>query len=276
MGIGAALLFMQCDKIEEPFMEAGEQKVTADTPYFEVRTQFIQKYLLEDYTGHTCINCPKAHVILHEMQEEMGDTLVCMAIHSGVNAKPEEGLFAADYRTALGDYLASHFVVSGYPKGMISRKTFDGKRVLDRTEWKAKMASVARTTAEIGLQIKDTSVALRPDSAYIFVKVSYLKENSRKMQLHVLVLEDSIVSAQKNGLSIDTNYVHNHMLRLNLSPIMGSVLNLGSTLEAGSSDIRAFALYRNPAWRWKHCQIVAFVTDTETEEVLQVENFKLK
>ena len=65
LGICAALLFVQCDKIEEPFMEAGDQKVTADTPYFEVKTQFIQKYLLEEFTGHTCLNCPKAHKIMH-------------------------------------------------------------------------------------------------------------------------------------------------------------------------------------------------------------------
>lgn len=276
LGICAGLLFVQCDKIEEPFMEGGEQKVAADTPYFEVKTHFLQKYLLEEFTGHTCINCPKAHEIMHEMQQEMGDTLVCMGIHSGSNAKPEEGLFAADYRTELGDYLAAHFGVSSYPKGMISRRTIDGKRMLERTEWKTKMASIARTPAEIGLQIRDTSVSARPDSAYVFVKVSYLKETARKLQLHVVVLEDSIVSAQKNGLKIDTNYVHNHMLRLNLSPINGSVLNLGETLEAGSSDIRAYAFRRNPAWRWKHCQIVAFVTDTETEEVLQVENFSLR
>lgn len=277
LGICAALLFMQCDKIEEPFIEAGEQKVTADTPYFEVKTQFIQKYLLEEFTGHTCMNCPKAHEIMHEMQQKMGDTLVCLAIHSGSNAKPEEGLFSADYRTDLGDYLTSHFGVSSYPSGMISRKLFEGNRVLsNRAEWKTKMASIARTPAEIGLQIRDTSVSAHPDSAYIFVKVSYLKETARKLQLHVVVLEDSIVSAQKNGYKIDTNYVHNHMLRLNLSPLVGSVLNTNNTLEAGSSDIRAYALWRNPAWRWKHCQIVAFVTDTETEEVLQVENYSLR
>lgn len=277
LGICAALLFMQCDKIEEPFIEAGEQKVTADTPYFEVKTQFIQKYLLEEFTGHTCMNCPKAHKIMHEMQQSMKDTLVCMAVHCGNFAEPGDAPYTADYRTPLGDYISKHFSITGLPKGMISRKSFDGNRSINYTDWKDKMNSIVRTPAEIGLQIKDTSVNLRPDSAYVFVKVSYLKETARPLRLSVVLLEDSIVSAQKQpDMSIITDYVHQHMLRINLSPLEGSVLNTGNTLEAGSSDIRAYALWRNPAWHWKHCQIVAFVTDAETEEVLQVENYKLR
>lgn len=276
IGIGAALLCMQCDKIEEPFMEVPEQKVAADTPYFEVQTQFIQKYLLEDYTGHTCLNCAKAHKIMHEMQAEMGDTLVCMAVHCLSFAKPEDAPYTADYRTPLGDYLAQHYSISGLPKGMINRREFDGNRVLNHTDWKAKMASIARTPAEIGIQIKDTSVATRPDSAYIFVKISYLKETSRSLRLHIVLLEDSVVSAQKQpDLSIDTHYVHQHVLRTNLSPLEGSVLSTGQS-AAGSTDIRAYAIWRNPAWQWRHCQIAAFVMDAETEEVLQVENYRLR
>ena len=73
IAICTGILFLQCDKIEEPFKEPSGQKVSADTPYFEVRTDFIQKYLLEDFTGHTCLNCPKAHTIMKEMQDAMKD-----------------------------------------------------------------------------------------------------------------------------------------------------------------------------------------------------------
>ena len=277
LGICAALLFVQCDKIEEPFMEAGEQKVAADTPYFEVKTHFLQKYLLEEFTGHTCLNCPKAHKTMQELQQSMKDTLICMAVHCGIYAEPGDAPYTADYRTPMGNYIEKYFNISGLPKGMISRKMFNGTRSLNYTDWKNTFASIPRKAAEIGLQIRDTSVNTRPDTAYIFVKVSYLKETSRPLRLSVVLLEDSIVSAQKQpDMTIISDYVHHHMLRTNLSPLEGSVLNTDNTLEAGSSDIRAYALWRNPAWRWKHCQIVAFVTDTETEEVLQVENYKLR
>lgn len=272
IGITACLLFAQCDKIEEPFKETA-QKVSADTPYFEVKTDFLQKYLLEDFTGHTCLNCPKAHKIMQEMEQAMGDTLICMAVHCDNFAAPADPPYTADYRTELGDYLARHFSISGLPKGMICRKVFDNKRVLNYSDWKSIAASLPRTAPEFGLQIKDTTMASHPDSAYIFVKTSILKETNRDLRLSVVLLEDSIVSAQKQpDLSVVTDYVHRHMLRASLSPIVGTVLNDGKTLQKGDTDMRAFALYRNPAWRWNHCSIVAMVIDAKTEEILQVEN----
>lgn len=270
-------LFLQCDKIEEPFREMPEHKVAADTPYFEIRTDFYQKYLLEDYTGHTCLNCPKAHTIMKEMQETMKDTLICMAVHCGNFAEPGDAPYTADYRTAMGNYLASHFSVSGLPKGMISRRLFDGKRVLNYSDWKNFMASVPRLQAEIGIQIKDTVMPAHQDTAYIFVKTTWLKETGRPMRLSVVLLEDSIVSAQRQpDLSVINDYVHNHMLRASLSPLEGTVLNTDGIKQKGASDIRGYALYRSPAWRWSHCNIVAMVIDTETEEILQVESFQLK
>ena len=90
-------------------MEAGEQKVTADTPYFEVKTQFIQKYLLEEFTGHTCLNCPKAHKTMQELQQNMKDTLICMAVHCGIFAEPGDAPYTADYRTPMGNYIEKYF-----------------------------------------------------------------------------------------------------------------------------------------------------------------------
>lgn len=277
LGLCTVMLMVQCDKIEPPFKEAGEQKVAADTPYFETETSFIQKYLLEDYTGHTCLNCPKAHTIMKEMRQAMGDTLVCMAVHCGNFAEPGDAPFTADYRTALGNYLAGHFSVSGLPKGMISRKLFNGKRVLDRSEWKSSAASLPRTAPELGLQIKDTTVAAYPDSVYIFVKINYLKDFTSSLRLHVVLLEDSIVSAQKQpDLTVVENYVHDHMLRACLSPLEGSVLHAGNAVAQGTAEIRAYALHRNPTWRWKHCSILAFITDAESEEVLQAEHYQVR
>lgn len=265
------MLFVRCDKIEGPYMER-EQSVAVDTPYFEVKTDFFRKFLLEDYTGQSCRNCPKAHTIMHQLQSGMGDTLVCMAVHSGGYAVPADAPYTADYRTEIGNTWNSYFSVSQYPSGMINRQVMaNGNRVLAYTLWKKVMDTLSRTSPEIGLQIRDTSLATVQDTDYVFVKVSYLKESSRNLRLYVVLLEDSIVSPQLNGINIDTNYVHNHMLRGNLSPLQGSMLNDGELLENGTATIRAYALYRDSKWIWKHCSILAFVCDADSEEVLQVE-----
>ena len=273
---GCLFLFVRCDKIEGPYLEK-EQSVTVDTPYFEVKSDFYRKYLLEDYTGQACTNCPKAHAIMHQLQSGMADTLVCMAVHSGVYATPSEGLYEADYRTELGNSWSTYFSVSNYPSGMINRKVMsNGKRVLAYTLWSKVLDTLTRTEPEIGLQIRDTALASISDTDYVFVKVSFLKQTSRQLRLYVVLLEDSIVSPQLNGIQIDTNYVHNHMLRTNISPLQGSVLNAGEVLEKGASTIRAYPLFRQPAWRWKHCSVLAFVCDAETEEVLQTEQLRCR
>lgn len=63
----------QCDKIEKPYSEKGNE---LDTPAFPALQNVIQKYLLEDFTGHLCVNCPQAHAIADEMKTELGDTLI--------------------------------------------------------------------------------------------------------------------------------------------------------------------------------------------------------
>ena len=255
-----------------------EQQLSVDTPYFEVPSGFYRKYLLEDYTGQSCINCPKAHTIMHELQSKMGDTLLCMAVHSGNYAVPSGTVFTADYRTEIGNAWATDFAVSNYPSGMINRQVMsNGKRVLAYTIWKNVLDTLTRTAPEIGLQIKDTMVAASPDTAYVFVKVSCLKDFSRSLKLYVVLLEDSIVSPQLNGARIDTNYTHNHMLRTAVSPLQGSLLSSGGeTVTAGTILIRGYALYRQPVWKWGHCSVLAFVCDAETEEVLQAETFRCR
>ncbi len=268
--LAAVFLFAQCDKIEEPFRE-GMQKVSVDTVTFEEKTDFMRKYLFEEFTGHTCINCPKGHLIIQEMQETMGDSLICMAIHSGSNAEPEDGLFKADFRTDLGKYLATYFSVTNYPCGMINRQKIDGKILQNYTTWKAKMAALARTAPEVGLQIRDTAVDMYPDSAFVFVKVSLLQPTQRNLRLYVVLLEDGIVSPQKNGLATDTSYVHNHMLRASLSPLEGTVMDVSGALGQEKSAIYAYSLYRKSLWNWKNCSFLAFVCDADSEEVLQAE-----
>ena len=47
--------FGACDIAEEPFATNGGTPVDTSSP-----TTFIKKILVEDYSGHTCSNCPNA------------------------------------------------------------------------------------------------------------------------------------------------------------------------------------------------------------------------
>jgi hypothetical protein len=278
-----SLIFLttHCDKIEKPYTEDNNQIDTSKIPDFPVLGNVIQKYLLEDFTGHLCVNCPQAHAIADTMKMAMGDTLVVIAIHSGNYAKPIASPFDADFRTEMGDLITSDFNITNYPSGMISRKEFNGDRKLDRTTFKASMESIVRQAPTIGLQIiaADSSA----DSINVFVKTTFLSAMDKNLKLYVVLIENGIISAQKNNYSaIGTtpeilNYEHKHVLRTNINPKEGNVIaKVGTPVAKDESVIKGYTLYLSgKSWNLDNCDIIAFVVDSDTKEILQVEEVEM-
>lgn len=268
----------QCDKIEKPYSEKGNE---LDTPAFPALQNVIQKYLLEDFTGHLCVNCPQAHAIADEMKTEMGDTLIVLAIHSGGYAKPQVAPYDADYRTEMGDLTTSIFNITAYPCGMISRKDFSGNRVLSRTAWKSKMASIPRQAPDLAMQILTSNPS--KDSINVFVKTTFLANTNKNLRLYVVLSESGIISAQKNnstaiGPTHDIlNYEHKHMLRTHIAPTEGNIIaSLGTPLQANDTLIKGYTLYlTGKPWKLENCAVIAFISDNDTQEILQVEEVEL-
>jgi len=255
-----------CDKVKKPYM-VTKNDMECDTPSFPAVDNFIQKYLLEDYTGQTCNNCPKAHEVIANDLSSMKDTLVVIAIHAGSFARPDkEGLFTADYRTEAGDAYAKQFNITAYPSGMINRKMFNSSLIVPYGSWKNTLATIPRKPANIGIQIM---TELNNDIACIFVKTSLLDNISESLRLCVLLTENNIISPQKNGSKIDTNYVHNHVLRHSIAPILGDNIELSTKNE---SVIKGYSIdFKDKVWRKENCHIIAFIYNLDTYEILQVE-----
>jgi len=268
----------QCDKIEKPYSEKGNE---LDTPAFPALQNVIQKYLLEDFTGHLCNNCPQAHAIADKMKTEMGDTLIVLAIHSGVKAKPQVAPYDADYRTEMGDLISQTFNITSWPKGMISRKDFNGNRVLSMWDWKSSMASIPRQAPTLALQILTSNPS--KDSINVFVKTTFLSNTDKNLRLYVVLSESGIISAQKNNSSaIGTtpeilNYEHKHMLRTHIAPKEGNIIaSLGTPLQANDTLIKGYTLYlTDKPWKLENCAVIAFISDNDTKEILQVEEVEL-
>ena len=258
-----------CDKVNKPY-KVTETVLACDTPAFPALDNVIQKYLLEDYTGHTCTNCPKAHKIIAEDLHYLGDTLVVIAVHAGDNARPEEGLFSADFRTDVGNAYKDQFKITAYPSGMISRMLFNNNRIVSYSTWKNKLAEIPRKPADIGMQI---IAKQNNDEFCIFVKTNLLSNVSGTLRLCVLMTESNIISPQKNGTKTDTNYVHNHVLRTSLAPIWGDNIEISAKDEF---VIKGYSVnFDGTAWKKEDCHIVAFIYNADTEEILQVEEIKL-
>lgn len=252
-----------------------------DTPEFPALSNVIQKYLLEDFTGHLCVNCPQAHAVADEMKTDMGDTLIILAIHSGGYAKPQTAPYENDYRSEMGDQVSTEFGISAYPAGMISRKDFSGNRVLSRLAWKSSMASIVRQAPNIGIQI--IAEGQSEDSINVFVKTTFLANTDQNLLLYVVLSESGLVSAQKNNSSaVGTtpeilNYEHKHTLRSHIAPIEGNAIaSLGTPIQANDTLIKGYTLYlTGKPWKLDNCSVIAFICDSNTKEVLQVEEIHL-
>jgi len=271
------VVFVSCDKVKKPYVVAREV-VECDAPPFPVLDNVIQKYLLEDYTGHTCTNCPKAHGIIANDLSFMGDTLVVIAIHAGYNAEPEPGNgFFADYRTDAGNAYNSTFKINSYPSGMINRLFFNNNQIVPYSNWKNTLAGIPRKHANIGIQIMTEE---NGEKTCIFVKTTLLDGVLENLRLCVLLTEDSIISPQKfpgqddfGNPIIDTNYVHNHVLRASIAPVWGDDIDISAKDE---SVINGYSiLLGGQGWRKEHCHVVAFIYNLDNYEILQAESVKL-
>ena len=84
---------------------------------FDNPSNIIQKILIEDFTGHTCQNCPEAAEELHTIQSNYPSQVIGIAIHAGFFAEPENNdtSFTTDFRTEKGNSIHDKFVPWGYP-----------------------------------------------------------------------------------------------------------------------------------------------------------------
>ena len=270
--ITLGFLWTSCDKITCPCTEGGNNSgQTNDT---------IRKVLLEDFTGHTCVNCPQAHKIAADLQAYYGKQLIVVAIHANFFAKPKAAPFDDDFRTTEGEDLYNFFGVQTNPIGMVNRiKQSNGGYLVDKGAF----------SSEVSKQID--SLPLTPD-LYIYLDptfntgdstinlqtdVTFLSNlPSGKYNLCVMITESGIIAAQKNNDPTlgDTpeilNYEHNHMLRGMFTTTWGDEI-LDAAPSANQVIHKSYSNFKlGKDWNPKNCHIVAFVYHADGPNIQQI------
>ncbi|MCD4789575.1 MAG: Omp28 family outer membrane lipoprotein [Bacteroidales bacterium] len=262
-------IFQSCDKIEEPY----EREINGGGGN--------RKVLLEDYTGHTCVNCPGAAMTAHELKDEYKDQLVIIAVHAGYFAQPTNAPFTADFRTDVGEELNDFFGIVSNPSGMVNRIGEGQDRILVETEWQSAVGQEVARPADAGITISN----IYNEQTRVLntsLDIEFINALPGAYRVCAYIIEDSIVAPQKNndpalGPTPDwLDYVHDNMLRGSLNGTWGDIVT-DENIAAGSIyTVQYDGFTLNAEWKDRHCAIVAFVYNEDTFEIIQAEEEKVK
>lgn len=254
--LALAALVTACDHLDEA--ERLEYVKPADVG---------RKVLIEDFTGQRCIHCPRGTLVIEQLQEQYGDAVIPVAIHSGpLGFKGSAKLLGL--ATDLGDeYYASAGVVT-QPSGVVNRVS----GAIDYTAWTTSVYNEIQKTASMDI---DLSAVYDAATGRIDISVETLGTNGDTTgRLLLWVTEDSITAMQlrfntiddpKSGNYTDPAYVHNHVLR---AAVNGTQGELYATKEGQRQQFR-YQQQCDEAWVPEHLAIVGFVYNEQG--VAQVE-----
>jgi len=102
---------------------------------------------------------------------------------------------------------------------------------------------------------------------------------NRNLKIAIYITQDSIYGYQKNNNSSYgsvpdiTNYTFMHVLRGSVNGTWGAILSTGA-VTAGTKKIVSYKTFLDPAWEDDLCNIVAVVYDSDTYEIVQVQEAK--
>ncbi len=262
----AWLFISSCDLIDTPLKEDSGKCGNEDLPVP------IRKILLEDFTGHKCVNCPDAAAKTEELKALYCDHIIPLSVHAGYFAKPFEPDYPEDFRTEEGETFSDFYNVNVFPSGLINRRSYNNSTVILFSNWAAAVDTLLTEAPELNLSLSakydDTNQNIN-----INLKLSFLKNISESLNLCMLVAEDSIIAPQLSSSGRIENYVHRHVLRQYINGTWGEIIaeNGGQVQETISKQID---FKPDTTWNIEELEIIAYVwkSNSETKEIIQAES----
>jgi len=265
-----AMTLTSCDVIEGPFTE--------DIVVGEC-VEKCKKILLEDYTGHKCGNCPLAAEKAAELKEIYGDQVVPVAVHAGFFARTEEAHFTTDFTTDAGDDWDTHFgnSTAGNPNGMVNRAGYpESDHILQHSQWAQKVQQLLRAEPEAYIEL-EANYNASTHSVSISSETEILQSISAPLSLNIILTESGIIAYQTDYTAepMDVpDYEHNHVMRKSLTGTWGT--DLGQTDYTNGDLInKTFSANLEEAWIAGNISVVAFISNTNTYEVIQAEEIHI-
>ncbi len=280
VGIALLGLLISCDKVTQPRV-IQDQVVGIDfVTKSNASISHFKKVLLEDYTGHTCGNCPAAADVAHQLADKYKDTLVVLAIHAGFFSKVKLPEYPASYTTTPGNDWDSYFIgTAGNPNGMTNRKNYSANGLVNKeTKWPTTVSLALKDPMVVRLNLETKyDTTLRSLTTNIVAK--FVSAYSNSIKLSALVMEDGVIGAQTDyrvSPDLIEEYDFEHMLRLSLNDSWGTIIKEAPVAANDSTQLSFSNFALDSKFNDKKLSVVVFAHDAITREVLQVEKLKIR
>jgi hypothetical protein len=173
--------------------------------------------ILEEFTGRNCTWCPDGHEISDQLKKDNPGKFYAINIHAGSFAPTS----APNYTTTVGTAIDAASGVTGYPAGTVNRNS--SPWASDRGTWTGKVATVTGQSSPVNVFVK-SSVDYSTRVLTTEVEVYYTANGTgTSNKLTVALLQNGILGPQ-TGMDkypakiVGTQYQHDHMLRMHLTP----------------------------------------------------------
>lgn len=274
--------FSSCDKVDYPFEQLPVYDICGKNVVYTVNSSDTNStkrvVLIEEFTGHTCSNCPDGAREVQRIDSLYDSQVIPVSIHAGYFAKPHnppDTAYLTDFRTTEGEVYngSAGFNVWGNPSAMISRKDDgSGNLVLPKGYWenavKKLLPDVPAASINITNFYNDSLRCLKTK-----VNIKWLSSASGNYKLQLYIIEDHIKDWQLDGSFNNPNYDHRHVLRKSMNGTWGSEIAASNANDTLSFD---FYLDLSTKWNSANCEVVAFIYNYPSYEVIQASEAKVK
>lgn len=276
-----------CDRIENPVVKHNNSLnwslyPDADTstypwPTWMENTNTLRNVLLEDYTGHTCVNCPSAAAIAKNIEDNSNDQVIVMSVHASTTngyQLPEQPDFPLDHRTTAGNEYANKMAISVNPLGTVNRKLSSGHYWILSSSWQTEVNAEVQKSPDFNIQAQYNYFE-QTDGLFFHTEVEAINDKSGDFNLINFLVRDTVVAPQKDqGGVVHEEYDHHSMLSANLNGTWGTSVVSGE-IGAGEKIYNHYT-YKLPdpdadtTYRVSNLSVITVVCDLDSYEILQV------
>jgi len=229
-------------------------------------TNYLKRVLIEDYTGTWCGNCPRVSFAIEKVFEQTSNA-VAVGIHRS-SSNPADANY--DPYNFDSSELEAILNMSGYPKALLNRMT--RWLPLEQNNVTQVINFTQGANPKLGIAM---DVAIVNQNLQIDVRTQF-SQNFSDLRLVVYVLENGLIYDQENytnffgGTNPIPNFVHDHVLKACLTPLMGETIPSNSS-QVGQTFTRNFdvPLPANISNTSK-IEVVAFITNGSDHKALNV------